>query len=194
MSQVPLRLVSVTLASLLLGSLFSAAPALGAMLTRQEFEGDLTLIENSPLLENTLPDKSEYSGLVVYEEDGTLRDWKLIVDELELNLDPDSILGDDFVSLTPTVDFELFSETDWNLVIDFGIAFDAPRYTLERMSGSEIIFTGEVGLAGGYVYIDPAATITLSTSDTSVPEPATILGIILVSSAGASLLKRKCCA
>ena len=193
MSQVPPCSISVTLASFLLGSLFSAAPALGAMLTRQEFEGDLTLIENSPLLENTLPDNSEYSGFLVYE-DGSLRDWELIVDELELNLDPDSTLGDDFVSLTPTVDFELSSETNWNLLIDFGIAFDAPRYTLERMSGSEITFTGEVGLAGGYVYIDPAATITLSTSDTSVPEPATILGIILVGSAGASLVKRKCCA
>ena len=165
MSQVPLRPVSVTLVSFLVGSLLSAASAHGVMLTRQEFEGDFPLIDNSPLLENTLPEQSEYSGFVIYEEDGTLRDFEVIVSELELNLTPDATLGNDFVTLTPTVDFELASETKWNLVIDFGIAFDAPRYTLER-SDSELSFTGEVGLAGGYVYTDPDANITLNASPT----------------------------
>lgn len=190
MSQVQPRLVSVTIISFLLGSVFGAAPALGATLTRQEFLGDFTLAKASVLLENTLPDKSEYSGFVVYEEDGTLRDWEVNVNELNLNLNPDSTLDN---TLTPNVNFELSSSSNWNLVVDFGIAFDAPRYTVERMSGSSITLTGELGLAGGYVYKDSTANITLSSSNTPVPEPATIVGTILASGAG-FFLKRKRCA
>lgn len=62
------------------------------------------------------------------------------------------------------------------------------------MSGSEISFIGETetGLAGGYVCTDSTADITLSSTQTSVPEPASILGFILASGFGASLLKRRC--
>lgn len=80
-------LMSVTFIGFLLGSVFGAAPALGAILTRQEFEG-VTLVDANSLLRNTLPDSSEYSGFVVYEEDGTLSDWEVNVDELDLNLNP----------------------------------------------------------------------------------------------------------
>ena len=81
-------------------------------------------------------------------------------------------------NLTPDVDFELDSGSNWNLVVDFGIAFDAPRYTLERTSSSEITLTGAVGRAGTYVYQDSAANITLSSSSTSVPEPTSLLGLL----------------
>ncbi len=198
MSQIRQRLVNFTLISFLLGSVFHASPALGAILTKQEFTGDFTLVDSSPLLENTLPEKSEYSGFVVYEEDGTLRDWEVNVNELNLNLNPDPISPDPTLpdapfpnESTPNVNFELSSLSNWNLIIDFGIAFDAPRYTLERTSGSEINFIGEVGLAGGYSYTDSTAKIIQSSSKTSVPEPSTILATILASGAGASLLKRK---
>lgn len=187
MSQVPLHIVSVTVVSLLLGSVFGAAPVLGAILTRQGFSGDFTLVNASPLLENTLPDKSEYSGFVVYSADGTLRDWEVNVNELNLNLNPDSTLLDD--TLTPNVNFELSSASNWNLVVDFGIAFDAPRYTVERMSGSSITLIGELGLPGGYVYTDSAANITLSTPDVSVPEPTPLLGLLFA--AGALAISRK---
>ncbi len=74
-------------------------------------------------------------------------------------------------------------------MVDFGIAFDAPRYTLER-SLSEISLTGEVGLAGGYVYTDAAANITtLSTSSIPVPEPSAQLGLLF--GAGALAIFRK---
>ncbi|BAZ18890.1 hypothetical protein NIES4071_107750 (plasmid) [Calothrix sp. NIES-4071] len=63
-------------------------------------------------------------------------------------------------------------------MVDFGIAFDAPRYTLERTSGASLTLTGEVGRAGGYIYTDPGANITLSSSKTSVPEPASLLGLL----------------
>lgn len=187
MSQVPLHIVSVTVVSFLLASVFGAAPVLGAILTRQEFSGDFTLVNASPLLENTLPDESEYSGFVVYSEDGTLRDWEVNVNELNLNLNPDSTLLDD--TLTPNVNFELSAASNWNLVVDFGIAFDAPRYTVERRSGSSITLIGELGLPGGYVYTDAAANITLSTPDVSVPEPTPLLGLLFA--AGALAISRK---
>ncbi len=94
---------------------------------------------------------------------------------LDLNLNPGSSNGG---NLTPDVDFELDSMSNWNLVVDFGIAFDAPRYTLEKTSSSEISLTGEVGRAGTYIYQDSAANITLSSSSTSVPEPTSLLGLL----------------
>ena len=145
----------------------------------KEFSGDFTLVDASSILESFLPDNSEYSGFVVYSEDGTLSDWELNVNNLDLNLNPDSTLDNIFTSLTPNVNFELSSESNWNLVVDFGIAFDAPRYTLERTSGSEITLTGESGLAGGYIYKDSNANIILSSSSTSIPEPTTLLGLLL---------------
>ncbi|MBG1270603.1 PEP-CTERM sorting domain-containing protein [Nostoc sp. WHI] len=175
MNQVRLPKVSVALIGFVLASVFSATPVLGAILTKQEFSGDFTLVDANPFLLNFLPEESEYSGFVVYSESGTLSDWELSVNNLDLNLNPGStIVGD----LTPDVDFELDSGSNWNLVVDFGIAFDAPRYTLERTSSSEITLRGEVGLLGGYTYQDSAANITLSSSSTSVPEPTSLLGLL----------------
>ncbi|MEH2273677.1 MAG: PEP-CTERM sorting domain-containing protein [Nostoc sp.] len=186
MNQVRPPKVSVALIGLLLASVFHATPVLGAILTKQEFSGDFTLVDASPFLENVLPDTSEYSGFVVYAEDGTLNDWELNVSNLDLNLNPGSTNGGD---LTRNVNFELDSGSNWNLAVDFGIAFDAPRYTLERTSSSEISLTGEVGRAGTYIYQDSAANITVSSSSTSIPEPTSLLGLFFGVSAIAASKK-----
>lgn len=193
MSQAWQQLASVTIVGSLVGIIFPIAPSLGAVLTRQEFSGSFTLVNNSPLLTDTLPESAEYLGFVVYDEDSTLRDWGVNVDELDLSLNPDST---SMTGLAPNVNFEFSSAVDWDLVIDFGIAFDAPRYTLQRVSEEEITLDGQLGLLGGYTYTDSAANVTLTTSNTSgtsVPEPGTVLGTILAFGAGASLLKRRIC-
>jgi hypothetical protein len=192
MSQAWQQLASVTIIGSLVGIIFPITPSLGQVLTRQEFSGNFTRVNSSPLLTETLPQSATYSGFVVYDEDSSLRDWGVNVDELDLSLNPDSTTA----GLEPNVNFEFSSAVDWDLVIDFGIAFDAPRYTLQRVSEEEITLTGELGLAGGYTYTDSAANVTLTTSNTSgtsVPEPATVLGTILAFGAGASLLKRRIC-
>lgn len=186
MNQVRPPKVSVALIGLLLASVFHATPVLGAILTKQEFSGDFTLVDASPFLENVLPKESEYSGFVVYAPDGTLNDWELNVSNLDLNLNPGSTNGGD---LTRNVNFELDSGSNWNLVVDFGIAFDAPRYTLERTSSSEISLTGEVGRAGTYIYQDSAANLTVSSSSTSIPEPTSLLGLFFGVSAIAASKK-----
>ncbi len=87
MNQVRLPKVSVALIGLVVASVFHATPVLGAILTRQEFSGDFTLVDaTSPFLTNSLPKESEYSGFVVYSESGTLSDWELSVNNLDLNL------------------------------------------------------------------------------------------------------------
>jgi hypothetical protein len=177
MSQAWQQLASVAIIGSLIGIVFPLTPALGVVLTRQEFSGSFTLVNSSDLLRDTLPESAQYLGFVVYEEDSTLRDWGVNIDELGLSLN-----------------FEFSSAVDWDLVIDFGIAFDAPRYSLQRVSNSEITFTGELGLAGGYTYTDSAPNVTLTTantSSTSVPEPATVFGTILAFCAGVSRLKRR---
>jgi hypothetical protein len=192
MSQAWQQLASVTIVGSLVGIIFPIAPSLGAVLTRQEFSGSFTLVNNSPLLTGTLPESAKYLGFVVYDEDSTLRDWAVNVDELDLSLNPDSTMA----GLAPNINFEFSSDVDWDLVIDFGIAFDAPRYTLQRVSEEEITLDGQLGLLGGYTYTDSAPNITLTTSNTSgtsVPEPGTVLGTILAFGAGASLLKRRIC-
>jgi hypothetical protein len=190
MSQAWQQLASVTIIGSIVGIVVPLTPALGVVLTRQEFSGSFTLVNSSGLLTGTLPESAKYLGFVVYEEDSTLRDWGVNVDELDLSLNPDSTMA----GLVPNVNFEFSSVVDWDLVIDFGIAFDAPRYTLRRVSDSEISFAGELGLAGGYTYTDSASNVTVTTSNTSgtsVPEPATALGTILAFGAGACLLKRR---
>jgi hypothetical protein len=195
MSQAWQQLASVTIVGSLAGIVFPISPSLGQVLTRQEFSGSFNLVNSSPLLTDTLPESAQYSGFVVYEEDSILRDWGVNVDELDLSLNPDSTSA----GLAPNVNFEFASPVDWDLVIDFGIAFDAPRYTLQRVSEEEITLAGELGLAGGYAYTDSAANVTLTTSNTSntsgtsVPEPTTVFGTILAFGAGASLLKRRVC-
>lgn len=190
MSQAWQQLASVAIIGSLVGIVFPLTPALGVVLTRQEFSGSFTLVNSSDLLKDTLPESAKYLGFVVYEEDSTLRDWGLNIDELGLSLNPDSTMA----GLAPNVNFEFSSAVDWDLVIDFGIAFDAPRYSLQRVSNSEITFTGELGLPGGYTYTDSAPNVTLTTSNTSstsVPEPATVFGTILAFGVGASRLKRR---
>jgi len=202
MNQAWQQLASVTIVGSLIGIVVPSTPALGEVLTRQEFSGSFTLVDSSDLLTDTLPESSDYFGFVVYDQDNTLRDWGVNVDELNLSLSPDATRPDlppdadlGFPSaVAPNVDFEFSSAVNWDLIIDFGIAFDAPRYTLKRESEEEITFTAAVGLAGGYTYTDSAANVILTTSDnssTSVPEPATVLGTILVFGAGASVLKRR---
>ncbi len=118
MNQVRLPKVSVAVIGLVVASVFHATPVLGAILTRQEFSGDFTLVDaTSPFLTNSLPFKSEYSGFVVYSESGTLSDWELSANNLDLNLKRGSTNGG---NLTPDVDFELDSGSNWNLVVDFG--------------------------------------------------------------------------
>ena len=190
MSQAWQQLASVAIIGSLVGIVFPLTPALGVVLTRQEFSGSFTLVNSSDLLRDTLPESAQYLGFVVYEEDSTLRDWGVNIDELGLSLSPDSTMA----GLVPNVNFEFSSAVDWDLVIDFGIAFDAPRYSLQRVSNSEITFTGELGLAGGYTYPDSAPNVTLTTSNTSatsVPEPTTVFGTILAFCAGVSRLKRR---
>ncbi|WP_375502908.1 hypothetical protein [uncultured Nostoc sp.] len=84
MNQVRPPKVNVALIGLLLASVFHATPVLGAILTKQEFSGDFTLVDASPFLENVLPFESEYSGFVVYAPNGTLNDWELNVSNLDL--------------------------------------------------------------------------------------------------------------
>jgi hypothetical protein len=160
-----------------LSIVFSPA-AHAADLIKQEFSGTFTLSNASPILTGTVPDDSAYSGFVVYEENGALRDWGIDVDKLGLNLSPgSSALG------TPAVSFDLLSPSSWGLSVDFGIALDAPRYDVTR-ADSTLTLDGSVGLAGGYTYQDSAATITQTTTETSVPEPGMILGLIMVGGLG----------
>ncbi|MBD2511531.1 hypothetical protein H6G91_30535 [Nostoc muscorum FACHB-395] len=91
MNQVRLPKVSVALIGLVVASIFHATPVLGAILTRQEFSGDFTLVDaTTRFLTNFLPEESEYSGFVVYSKDATLSDWELNVNNLDLNLQPGS--------------------------------------------------------------------------------------------------------
>ena len=175
-----LSVVGVAIGMSVVGLVFS--PAANAQLIRQEFEGNFSRTQVSPFLTNLSPENSDYSGFVLFSENGTLEDWQISVDGLGLDLDSDSTLGGGLGSaLIPTISFDLSSPSDWDLSVDFGIAVDAPRYTLER-DASEITFTGELGLAGGYTYQDSSATIT--ETSTSVPEPGTILGVLAVGGLG----------
>ncbi|OZH51941.1 hypothetical protein AFK68_27575 [Hydrocoleum sp. CS-953] len=166
----------VALGMSVVGLVFS--PTANAQLIRQEFEGSFSRTQVSPLLTNFSPEDTDYSGFVLFSEDGTLEDWQISVDGLELDLESgltlDGGLGPDLI---PTISFDLSSPSDWDLSVDFGIAFDAPRYTLQR-NASKFTFIGEVGRAGGYTYQDSSIT------QTSVPEPGTILGILAVGGLG----------
>ncbi len=154
-----------------LSTFFLISPA-NAQLIKQEFEGNFSRTQVSPLLTSLTPENSDYSGFILYDNNGILEDWSLNIDELGLSLDPDSTLGGGLGNgLIPTISFDFSSSSDWDLSIDFGIAFDAPRYTLGR-DDLELSFIGELGLSGGYTYQDSSATINQS----SVPEPLTILG------------------
>ncbi len=170
----------VALGMSVVGLVFS--PAANAQLIRQEFEGNFSRTQVSSFLTNLSPENSDYSGFVLFSENGTLENWQISVDGLELDLDPDSTLdGGLGPDLVPTISFDLSSPSDWDLSVDFGIAFDAPLFSLER-NASEITFIGELGLSGGYTYQDSSATI--AQTSTSVPEPGTIFGILAVAGLG----------
>ncbi|WP_375506822.1 hypothetical protein [uncultured Nostoc sp.] len=67
---------------------------MAAILTRQEFSGDFTLVDaTTPFLTNFLPEESEYLGFVVYSKSRTLSDWELSVNNLDLNLNRGSANG-----------------------------------------------------------------------------------------------------
>ena len=156
---------STTIGFLSLGMTFCASSALGITLTRQDFSGNFTLVDSTTFGE-PFPESTEYSGFVAYDEKNSLLDWKVDVKELNLSLNPDS---NDF-GLTPDTTFTLSSLSNWDLRIDFGIAFDAPLYTLQRDS-TKINFSRE-SFGGFFNYSDPAANIKV----TQVPEPSTIFG------------------
>lgn len=186
MNQVRLPYSCVALIGLVVASVFHATAVLGANLTRQEFSGNFTLVEANSFLRASLPQESKYSGFVVYADNGNLNDWQLTVNNLDLNLNPASTSSS---FLRPSINFELNSGSNWKLVVDFGIAFDAPRYTLERTAISEISLTGEVGRAGTYIYQDSAANISVSSSSTSIPEPSCLFGSLFVTAAIAASKK-----
>lgn len=177
------------LTNFLIGFVLPINSVLGATVVRQEFTGNLSFAEASrPEVEEflTLPEESAYSGFILYEDDGTLLDWELDVVQPSLSLNPDSITPGAFTF----IDFDFSSAEDWSLDVDFGSAFDAPRYILERTS-DEIAITSLIGLLGSYTYVDSEPTIDLISSNTSntIPEPATIFGIVAACGMGA-LLKR----
>lgn len=150
-------------------SLLLSAPA-NAQSIKQEFEGNFSLVNSSPLLTRFLPDNTDYSGFILYDEEGQLQDFVINLDALNLNLTPESTLGG--TDLIPTISFDFLSSSNWDLVIDFGIAFDAPLFSLNR-DNSQLSFDGLVGLAGGYQYLDTSPTINVS----SIPEPLTLTGV-----------------
>lgn len=174
------------LTSFLVGIVLPVNSFLGTSLITQEFTGNLNLVDSSPMIENP-QEESAYSGFIVYDHDGNLVDWELNLKELNLNLNPDSTIDD----LTPTIDFQLSSALDWDLRVDFGIAFDASLYTLAR-NDSEIVFTETLGLTGGNTYADtnPVISLTSDNSNTSVPESSNIWGLVLAGGIGTSLLKK----
>jgi hypothetical protein len=175
------------LTGFLVGMVLPVNSLLGASLITQEFTGNLSLVNSSPGIQNPA-EESAYSGFIVYDDNGNLVDWELNLTELNLNFNPNSTVDD----LTPTVDFQLASASDWDLRVDFGIAFDAPLYTLAR-NDSEIVFTETLGLVGVTTYADFNPTVSVSSDEdnnASVPESNNIWGLVLACGVGALALKR----
>ena len=166
-----------TIGFLSLGIAFCASSALGATLTTQNFKGNFTLVDSRTLGE-PFPESAEYSGFVTYDGENSLLDWEVNVKELDLSLNPDS----NNFGLTPDTTFALSSPSNWDLSIDFGIAFDAPLFTLQRES-TKINFS-QTSFGSFFEYSDPAANIT------SVPEPSTIFGSLAFLSTIIILKKR----
>jgi hypothetical protein len=164
-----------------LGVGFAASPALATVLTRQDFNGNFTLVD-SRSLGDPFPESTGYSGFVLYDENDSLLDWAINVDELDLQLDPDS-------AQTADVTFEENS-LDWTLRIDFGIAFDAPLYTIQRSADTGITF--DFMAFGPFAsYADSAPNIAITNSPrTSVPEPSTLLALFTFVAA-IPILKKK---
>ncbi len=182
-SKIQALIRSTTVGFLSLGIAFCASPALGSTLTRQDFSGNFTLVQ-SPNFGGSFPETTEYSGFVSYDENNSLLDWEVNVEELSLSLNPDS---NDFGSIQD-VTFDLSSEDNWNLRIDFGIAFDTPLYTLQRDS-AEINFSQST-FGGTLSYSDSAADINVTSSTTPVPEPSTIFASLAFLST-ITMIKRK---
>ena len=158
---------STTISFVSLGLALCASPALAATITRQDFNGNFTLLDSTSIAD-PFPESTDYSGFVTYDENNSLVDWAIDVEELNLSLNPDSNNFD-----TPDVTFDLSSESNWDLRIDFGIAVDAPLYEIERDS-TEINFVANLGLTGAATYVDSDASIDVTSTNTTVPEPSTI--------------------
>jgi hypothetical protein len=173
------------LTGFLVGMVLPVNSLLGASLITQEFTGNLSLVNSSPGIQNPA-EELPYSGFIVYDDGGNLVDWEIDVGSEILN--PDS----KFQELTPTIDFQLASASDWDLRVDFGIAFDAPLYTLAR-NDSEIVYSADAGLIGGVSYSDSNPIISVSSDEdnnASVPESNNIWGLVLACGVGALALKR----
>lgn len=159
---------ATTIACLGLGSVFAASPALATVLTRQDFNGNFTLVDFRAI-ETPFPESTGYSGFVIYDENNSLLDWAINVDKLDLQLEPDS-------AQTADITFEEDS-FDWNLKIDFGIAFDAPLYTLQRSADRGIAFDF-MAFRAFFSYSDPDPNITITNAPrTSVPEASNVLAL-----------------
>ena len=118
------------------------------------------------------PESADYSGFVAYDEAARLLDWEINVEELDLSLNSAS----NDLDLMPDITFDLSSLSNWDLKIDFGIAFDAPLFELQR--DTTTINFSQTSLIGLTAYSDPDANINVTSTDTdpSVPEPSAILG------------------
>ncbi len=178
-------LIGVTTIGLLSWGIgFCAAPALGNTLTRQDFSGNFNLLDSASIGE-PFPQSTEYSGFVTYDNNNSLLDWEINVEQLNLSLEPDS----NVFGLSPNTAFELSSPSNWNLSIDFGIAVDAPLYNLQRNSG-EINFS-LTSFGSFFNYSDPAADINVTSfSNTPVPETSATLTLVAFLST-ITMLKRK---
>ena len=177
---------SAAISCLGLGIVFGGSSAFGMTPTRQDFSGNFMLVD-SPNFGVSFPESTEYSGFITYGESGDLLDWEIIVTELDLSINADS----PSFGLSPDVTFDLSSTANWDLMIDFGIAVDAPRYTLRR-DAAEIDFSAE-SMIGTLQYSDSAATIEVSSTggEASVPEPATVFGLLAFLAAGSMIRKRR---
>jgi hypothetical protein len=166
---------AASLACLGLGIVFGASPALATILTRQEFNGNFALVElftSSIYIGQNFPRSTDYSGFVVYDENDNLIDWAIAVEALDFQLDPDS-------AQTADITFEENSSDDWNLRIDFGIAFFVdPLFNLQRSADTRITLEGIYPWSVSYVFSDPQSNISITDlHTTSVPEPSTVLAL-----------------
>ena len=81
----------IGLGILLIGLLFPSTA--NAQFIKQDFKGNFELLGVSPLLEDSIPEKTNYSGFITYDQQGMLQDWEIKVNRLGLMLDPDSSLS-----------------------------------------------------------------------------------------------------
>lgn len=179
---------TITIGLLSLGISLSTSPVFGSTINRQDFSGEFTrTLSTAPR-----PQTADYEGFITYDENNSLLDWEINVEELDLFFDPDTTLlvelFPDVIELSPDVTLGLSSESNWELRIDFGIAFDAPLYTLSR--NSEAINFSLTSFGEGFNYLDDSAEIVISSSKVAVPESSPTLAFLVLLST-MIILKRK---